>query len=110
MTSTTVELDASNSTISDSIQIDIEFDNTTAIETTNQFTNTTTAITKRYIEILPPTIFNRLSRVDNRYNEIQISAHIIKSKPFLQEVSCLFPSLKPIVVVQLVSLVREIDK
>lgn len=93
MTSTTVELDASNSIISDSIQIDIEFDNTRAIETTNQSTNTTTCITKRYIEILPPTIFNRVSRVDNRYNEIQISAHIIKSKPFLQEVSYLFPSL-----------------
>jgi hypothetical protein len=93
MTSTTVELDASNSISSDSIQIDIEFDNTTAIETTNQSTNTTTCITKRYIEILSPTIFNRISRVDNRYNVIQISAHIIKSKPFLQEVSYLFPSL-----------------
>ena len=93
MTSTTVESDASNSIIGDSIQIFGETNNTSAIETTNQSTNTTTGVTKRYIEILSPTIFNRVSRVDNRYNEIQISAHIIKSKPFLQEVSCLFPSL-----------------
>ena len=93
MTSTTVESDASNSIIGDSIQIFGETNNTSAIETTNQSTNTTTGVTKRYIEILSPTIFNRVSRVDNRYNEIQISAHIIKSKPFQQEVSCLFPSL-----------------
>lgn len=91
--STSVELDTSNSIADDSIQIVEETKNTVAIETTIHSTSTITGATKRYIEILPPTIFNRVSRIDNRCNEIQISAHIIKSKPFLQEVSYLFPSI-----------------
>lgn len=91
---TTVKLDATNGTDNDSNQIIEESNNAVeALETPNQSTNTTTSKSKRYIEILPPTIFNRVSLVDNQCNEIQISAHIIKSKPFLQEVSYLFPSL-----------------